>query len=92
MQKTLKRLYEEVRQVLTERRKELDLLAQGLMQYETLDRAEVEKVIRGEKLPDRTIVPRGPMVLPVPVEVPQPPGLGGVAQSGEPTGPPASAA
>ncbi|KEY69088.1 hypothetical protein S7711_09366 [Stachybotrys chartarum IBT 7711] len=92
VQKTLKRLYEEVRQVLTERRKELDLLAQGLMQYETLDRAEVEKVIRGEKLPDRTIVPRGPMVLPVPVEVPQPPGLGGVAQSGEPTGPPASAA
>lgn len=93
VQKSMKKSYEEVRQLLTEKRKELDLLAEALVQYETLDREEVEKVIRGEKLPGRSVVPKGPMVLPMPQETPRPPGLGGVAQPepAEEPAPPASA-
>ncbi|OAQ61016.1 ATP-dependent metallopeptidase HflB [Pochonia chlamydosporia 170] len=78
VQKTLKKSYEDVRKLLTEKRKELDLLAQALVQYETLDKKEVEMVIRGEKLPGRSIVPKGPLVLPIPSDTPQPPGLGNV--------------
>ncbi|GAO16538.1 hypothetical protein UVI_02023790 [Ustilaginoidea virens] len=78
VQRTLKKSYEDVRQLLTEKRKELDLLAQALVMYETLDKREVEMVIRGEKLPGRAIVSRGPLVLPMPTEAPQPPGLGTV--------------
>lgn len=78
VQKNLKNSYEQVRALLTEKRKELDLLAQALVQYETLDKKEVEMVIRGEKLPGRTIVPKGPLILPIPSDVPQPPGLGNV--------------
>ncbi|KAK5997899.1 Mitochondrial inner membrane i-AAA protease supercomplex subunit YME1 [Cladobotryum mycophilum] len=92
VQKTLRKSYEQVRTLLTEKRKELDLLAQALMQYETLDKDEVERVIRGEKLPGRTIVPRGPLTLPIPDDLPQPPGLG-VPHSHPPESPapPASA-
>lgn len=75
VQKTLVKSYEDVRQLLTEKRKELDLLAKALVQYETLDKAEVEKVIRGESLPDRIVVPKGPLTLPIPEETRQPPGL-----------------
>jgi ATP-dependent metalloprotease len=39
--------------LLTEKRTELDRLANALVEYETLDKAEMEKVIRGEKLPDK---------------------------------------
>ncbi|KAH7320979.1 intermembrane space AAA protease IAP-1 [Stachybotrys elegans] len=81
VQKTLKKSYEEVRVILTARRKELDLLAQALVQYETLDKSEVEKVIRGEKLEGRAIIPKGPMVVPVPVDADEPPHLGGITQS-----------
>ncbi|KAK2593370.1 i-AAA protease yme1 [Conoideocrella luteorostrata] len=76
--KSLKKSYEDVRKLLTEKRKELDLLAQALVQYETLDKNEVELVIRGEKLPGRIMVPKGPMMLPIPSDTPQPPGLGHV--------------
>ncbi|KAH7135888.1 intermembrane space AAA protease-like protein IAP-1 [Dendryphion nanum] len=44
---------ESARQILQSKRKELDLLAQALVQYETLDKEEILKVIKGEKLPDR---------------------------------------
>lgn len=92
VQKTLKNSYEDVRRLLTEKRKELDLLAQALVKYETLDRAEVEKVIRGESLPDRTIVPPGPLVLPIPEEAQQA-GLAGIhhPQPPETPAPPAAA-
>jgi ATP-dependent metalloprotease len=66
VQKILADSYERCRKVLTEHRKELDLLAKALVDYETLSRDEVEKVIRGEALPDRKPLPRGPMVVPVP--------------------------
>ncbi|KAF6810563.1 ATP-dependent metallopeptidase [Colletotrichum sojae] len=64
VQRTLSESYERVRELLTAKRKELDLLAQALVEYETLDKNEVEKVIRGEKLPDRVPVPKGPMKVP----------------------------
>ncbi|OLN92007.1 Mitochondrial inner membrane i-AAA protease supercomplex subunit YME1 [Colletotrichum chlorophyti] len=64
VQRTLSESYERVRELLTSKRKELDLLAQALVEYETLDKNEVEKVIRGEKLLDRVPVPKGPMKVP----------------------------
>ncbi|RCI11828.1 hypothetical protein L249_7159 [Ophiocordyceps polyrhachis-furcata BCC 54312] len=87
VQKTLKKSYEDVRRLLTERRKELDLLARALVQYETLDKTEVERVIRGEKLTERTAVPKGPLVVPLPDQTPQPPGLSGVPQPEPPATP-----
>ncbi|PHH61517.1 hypothetical protein CDD81_308 [Ophiocordyceps australis] len=90
--KTLKKSYEDVRQILTEKRKELDLLAQALVQYETLDKTEVELVIRGEKLPGRRLISKGPLVLPIPEDAPTPPGLGDVSHPQPPAAaPPASA-
>lgn len=64
VQRMLSESYEEVRRVLAARRKELDLLAYALVQYETLDRGEVEKVIRGEKL-DRPAIPGGSIMVPI---------------------------
>ncbi|KAK1968529.1 ATP-dependent metallopeptidase HflB [Colletotrichum sublineola] len=64
VQRTLTESYEKVRELLTEKRKELDLLAKALVEYETLDKNEVEKVIRGEKLPGRSPMPKGPMKVP----------------------------
>lgn len=53
----IRRLLEEGRlratRILTERRKELELLARALVEYESLDRAEMEKVIKGEPLPGK---------------------------------------
>lgn len=88
VQKQLRKSYEDVRELLTEKRNELDLLAKALVQYETLDKSEVEKVIKGESLPGRRIAPKGPLMLPIPDDFPQPPGLGGVPQP-EPPGTPA---
>jgi ATP-dependent metalloprotease len=41
--------------LLTEKRVELDRLATALVEYETLDKAEMEKVIRGEPLPENKL-------------------------------------
>ncbi|KAF2754752.1 cell division protease ftsH [Pseudovirgaria hyperparasitica] len=73
--------YARAKKVLTERRKELDLLAKGLVAYETLSKDEIEKVIKGEKLPERLAALEGaPMKLPAqPTPVPI---------AGKPAGPP----
>ncbi|KAK7419177.1 i-AAA protease yme1 [Neonectria punicea] len=92
VQKTLMKSYEDVRQLLTEKRSELDLLAKALVRYETLDKSEVEKVIRGENLPGRINIPKGPLTIPIPTNIPQPPGLGGVTEPPESPAPPAAAA
>ncbi len=42
--------YSEARRILTERRADLEALAQGLLEYETLSGDEIEAVIRGEKI------------------------------------------
>jgi len=68
VQRLLSSSYEQVRSVLTARRIELDRLATALVKYETLDRLEVDKVIRGEQL-DRPSVPSG-MTTTIAVPVP----------------------
>jgi ATP-dependent metalloprotease len=67
VKRVLDESYERARKLLLSKRKELDLLAKALVDYETLDRFEVEKVLRGEKL-DRIAVPPGPISVPKPVQ------------------------
>lgn len=59
----VRRTIEEGRQrayaLLVEKRKELDLLARALVNYETLDKEEAFKVIRGEKLEGKMLLPSG---------------------------------
>ncbi|CAK7232976.1 i-AAA protease yme1 [Sporothrix bragantina] len=80
VQKTLFEAYERSRKLLQSKRKELDLLAKALLEYETLDKDEVLKVISGQSLPDRIPVPVGPMLVPKtpgPLDEAMPGGLGG---------------
>lgn len=57
----VRRLVEEGRQralkLLTENRDGLERLAKALVEYETLDKEEIEKVVRGEKLTGKIKVP-----------------------------------
>ncbi|KAF7638705.1 AAA domain-containing protein [Meloidogyne graminicola] len=48
--RVLKESYERAKRLLIKHRNEHRLLAQGLLEYETLTKQEVERVIRGEKL------------------------------------------
>jgi ATP-dependent metalloprotease len=50
--------------LLTSKRKELDFLAKALLDYETLNREEAFKVIKGEKLEGKIIMPSGPVKIP----------------------------
>lgn len=52
--------------LLTSRRKELELLAQALVDYETLNKEEMERVVRGEKLTDKMKASEG-----VPIKIPE---------------------
>ena len=80
---------QEVRDFLREKRKELDLLANALVEYETLDKIEVEKVIRGESLGDRVKGDPGRMAVPVNSDQNEPPSGGVVAPAPTPNaGPP----
>jgi ATP-dependent metalloprotease len=53
------------KQILIEKRHELDLLAKALVQYETLDKEEILKVIKGEKLPNRMAASGDDIKIPV---------------------------
>ncbi|KAK5656235.1 hypothetical protein OQA88_4996 [Cercophora sp. LCS_1] len=94
VKKILDDSYHRARHILESKRKELDLLAKALVEYETLDKEEVEKVLRGEKLKDRVPVPPGPMTVPKPTEpvgetgIPLPPGLGDKGNGERPNHPP----
>jgi ATP-dependent metalloprotease len=68
-------IWEEVRRIidegmvraeklLTERRTELDRLASALVEYETLGKEEIEKVVKGEKLHSLKATPDTPMPMP----------------------------
>lgn len=91
----VRRLIEESRErvfkLLTSKRKELQLLADALIDYETLNKDEAFKVIRGEKLEGRMIMPKGDIKIPVgnkpslpeipgskPEDSPRPPPEGGL--------------
>jgi ATP-dependent metalloprotease len=82
------------RQLLLSKRAELDKLADALVQYETLDKEEILKVIRGEDLPGRLkAMPNAPIKIPEnPLStaiLPPPRGNGGGDGSGSgPPGPP----
>lgn len=98
IQRILNDAYSHTKTILTEKRKELDNLAQALVDYETLDNEEVQKVIKGEALPDRLKMPRkGTMTVPVPPNpledfAPPVPGPGQESGGpGAPTAPPAVA-
>ncbi|KAL8734688.1 MAG: hypothetical protein Q9166_001344 [cf. Caloplaca sp. 2 TL-2023] len=65
----VRRLVEEGRErakkLLSENRKELDTVAKALMEYEVLSLEEVNKVLKGEKLPNKlTSTPTTPLKLP----------------------------
>lgn len=49
------RTYNETRQLLTERREEVERLAQALLRYETLSREEVDKIMQGKPLHKQTV-------------------------------------
>ncbi|TID15274.1 cell division protease ftsH [Venturia nashicola] len=72
---------ERVLKLLKENRKSLDAVSQGLVDYEILDKVEMEKVIKGEKLPDRLKSAPGPIK---PIE---PPKITVVKPGGPPPGP-----
>ena len=54
IEKDVKRLvdesYERAKKMLREKRKEFERLAEGLLEYETLTRDEIERVVRGEQI------------------------------------------
>ncbi|KAL8841629.1 MAG: hypothetical protein Q9170_000843 [Blastenia crenularia] len=55
---------ERAKRILMENKKELDIIAQALMEYEVLNLDEVNKVLKGEKLPKLTSKPAVPLKLP----------------------------
>ncbi|KAL3479117.1 AAA+-type ATPase [Aspergillus californicus] len=64
----VRRLVEEARQratnILTERKPELELLTKALIEYETLTKEEMVKVLNGEKLDKIALEPDVPLKLP----------------------------
>lgn len=82
----VRRLIDEAKQnarkLLLEKRHELDLLAKALVQYETLSKEEIMKVIKGEKLEGRMIASNDDIKIPinptphVPIAAPPTPGTG----------------
>lgn len=76
VRKTLNESYERSKELLLKHRKELDLLAKALVEYETLNLEEITKVLAGEKLPGRISVPKDKgMVVPRPQKEEGPPSM-----------------
>jgi len=69
IEKEVKRLIDEARERATKliisKRRELDLIAHALVEYETLSAEELQKVLKGEKLVNK------PETLPVPIKLPE---------------------
>ncbi|MCJ1240201.1 hypothetical protein MMC14_008201 [Varicellaria rhodocarpa] len=74
----VRRLVEEGREratkLLTAKRKELEIIANALVEYEALTLDEMQKVLRGEKLQKVSALPNIPIKMP---ELVLPPGMGG---------------
>ncbi|KAL9116511.1 MAG: hypothetical protein Q9187_006965 [Circinaria calcarea] len=74
----VRRLIEEGREratkLLSSKRKELDLIANALVEYEVLSLDEMQKVLRGEKLQKIKALPGMPIKMP---DIVLPPGIGG---------------
>ncbi|WP_026562665.1 ATP-dependent zinc metalloprotease FtsH [Bacillus sp. J37] len=56
IQRFIKESYERARQILTENREKLELVAQTLLEVETLDAAQISSLVETGKLPDRPVV------------------------------------
>ena len=67
--------------LLKDKRKELDMLAKALVEYETLSLEEINKVLKGEKLDKMSTKIKAPMKLP---EIVLPPGMGEASSSSPP--------
>lgn len=81
VRRTIEEARQRARALLISRRKELELLARALVSYETLDKEEAFKVIRGEQLEGKMIMPSGSIKRPEGTgqEVPLPPIPGSAA-------------
>ncbi len=55
IQRFIKESYERARQILTENRDKLELVAQTLLKVETLDAAQIQSLVEHGKLPDRPV-------------------------------------
>ncbi|MGM7724458.1 ATP-dependent zinc metalloprotease FtsH [uncultured Metabacillus sp.] len=55
IQRFIKDSYERARQILTENREKLELVAQTLLEVETLDAAQIQSLVEHGKLPDRPV-------------------------------------
>jgi ATP-dependent metalloprotease len=68
IEQEVRRLIEEGRTrttaLLVSKRKELDLLAKALVDYESLNREEAFKVIKGQKLEGKMVMPSGAIKIP----------------------------
>lgn len=77
----VRRLLDEGRQralkVLSERRRDLDVLAKALVEYEVLTADEMRRVIKGEKLQKLKSLPNSPIKVPDFLANPPSPGGGG---------------
>ncbi|KAK5114431.1 hypothetical protein LTR85_010254 [Meristemomyces frigidus] len=85
----VRRLVEEGREravkLLTDNREGLNRLANALVEYETLDRDEMERVVRGEKLPEKLKVdPSAPIKVPEVADLLPPGGFGMPPLGGSP--------
>ncbi|MFO1518902.1 MAG: ATP-dependent zinc metalloprotease FtsH [bacterium] len=70
--------YERAKKILTDNREKLQFLAEALLEYETLDGDQIDRVIRGEKLPPMKRSSEVGVVKPVTPEGTQIPLSGGV--------------
>ena len=55
VRKIIDHAYAEAKRILTERRDDLERLAQGLLEYETLSGEEIQMVLRGEKITRKVV-------------------------------------
>lgn len=55
MRRFIDHAYSEAKRILTERREDLERLAQGLLEYETLSGDEIQMVLRGEKITRKVV-------------------------------------
>ena len=64
----VKRLINDARgratKLIMSKRKELDMIAEALIEYETLSADEIQKVLRGERLPGKELIKKVPIKIP----------------------------
>lgn len=53
VRRMLDEAYKDAMELLKRHRRDLDTLAQALIKYETLDKSEIQRVLKGESLPER---------------------------------------